>query len=46
VAWLRRYTRVALLDLPVVGLLYALGGEPGGPLFLLLFLAVDWALSS
>jgi len=46
VAWLRRYTRVALLDLPVVGLLYALGGEPGGPLFLLLFLAVDCAAVS
>lgn len=45
-AWLRRYTRVALLDLPVVGVLYALGGEPGGPLFLLLFLAVDCAAVS
>ena len=46
VPWLRHYTRVALLDLPVVGLLYALGGEPGGPLFLLVFLAVDCAAVS
>ena len=43
---LRSYTVVALLDLPVVGLLYALGAEPGGPLFLLLFLAADCAAVS
>ncbi len=43
---LRPYTVVALLDLPVVGLLYGLGAEPGGPLFLLLFLAADCAAMS
>ena len=43
---LRPYTVVALLDLPVAGLLYGLGGEPGGPLFLLLFLAADCAAVS
>ncbi len=43
---LRSYTVVALLDLPVVGLLYGLGAEPGGPLFLLLFLAADCAAVS
>ena len=37
---------MALLDLPVVGLLYALGGEPSGPRFLLIFLAVDCAAVS
>ena len=45
-SWLRPYARVALLDLPVVGLLYWLGAEPGGPLFLLVFLAVDCAAVS
>ncbi len=43
---LRSYTAVALLDLPLVGLLYGLGGEPGGPLFLLLFLVTDCAAVS
>ena len=43
---LRSYTVVALLDLPIVGLLYGLGAEPGGPLFLLLFLAADCAAVS
>lgn len=33
----------AILDLPVAGLLYFLAGEPGGPLFVLFFLAVDFA---
>lgn len=46
VPWLRPYGHVALLDLPVVGLLYWLGGEPGGPLFLLVVLAVDCAAVS
>ncbi len=46
VPWLRPDSSVVLLDLPVVGLLYYLGGEPGGPLFLLLFLAVDSAAVS
>jgi len=43
---LRSYTVVALLDLPIAGLLYGLGAEPGGPLFLLLFLAADCAAVS
>ncbi len=42
----RSYTAVALLDLPVAGLLYGLAAEPGGPLFLLLFLATDCAAVS
>ena len=46
VSALRSYTVVALLDLPVVGLLYSLAAEPGGPLFLLLFLAADCAAVS
>jgi len=29
------------VDLPLAGTLYFLGGEPGGPLFVLFFLAVD-----
>lgn len=33
----------AMLDLPVIGVLYFLGNEPGGPLFVLFFLAVDSA---
>ncbi|MDP9372217.1 MAG: HAMP domain-containing histidine kinase, partial [Chloroflexota bacterium] len=32
-----------LLDLPVTALVYFLGGEPGGPLFLLFVLAIDCA---
>ena len=43
---LRPYTLVALLDLPVAGLLYFLDSQPGGPLFLLFFLAVDTAAVS
>jgi signal transduction histidine kinase len=43
---LRPYTAVTLLDLPVAGLLYGLAAEPGGPLFLLLFLATDCAAVS
>jgi signal transduction histidine kinase len=33
-------------DLPVIALLYFLGGEPGGLLFVLFFLAVDCAAAS
>jgi signal transduction histidine kinase len=33
----------AILDVPVAGLLYFLAAEPGGPLFVLFFLAVDFA---
>ena len=39
-AWL------ALLDLPVAGLLYFLGAETGGPLFLLFVLGIDTAAAS
>ena len=37
---------VALLDVPVAGLLYALAAEAGGPLFVLFVLAVDMAAAS
>lgn len=30
---------IAVLDVPVIGLLYLVGGQPGGPLFVLLVLA-------
>lgn len=39
-AWL------ALLDLPVAGLLYFLGAETGGPLFVLFVLGIDTAAAS
>src|SRR5215217_7945532 len=39
-AWL------ALLDLPVAGLLYFLGAETGGPLFVLFMLGIDTAAAS
>jgi signal transduction histidine kinase len=39
-AWL------ALLDLPVAGLLYFLGAEAGGPLFVLFILGIDTAVAS
>ena len=42
----RALTLAALLDLPMVGLLYFLAAEPGGPLFVLFFLAVDSASAS
>ncbi len=38
VPWLRSPTRVAVMDLVVVGALYAMGASPGGPLFVLLLL--------
>jgi len=46
IAWLRSLAHRALLDAPVAALLYALGAEPGGPLFVLLLLAVDAAAAS
>lgn len=42
----RALTLSALLDLPMVGVLYFLAAEPGGPLFVLFFLAVDFAAAS
>src|SRR5207248_10503456 len=39
-AWL------ALLDLPIAGLLYFLGAETGGPLFILFVLGIDTAAAS
>jgi len=43
---LRSFAWVALIDLPVAGLLYLLSTESGGPLFVLFFLAVDSAAAS
>ncbi len=43
---LRSFARRYVADLPVVALLYFLGGEPGGLLFVLFFLAVDCAAAS
>lgn len=43
---LRSFAWVALTDLPVATLLYLLSTEPGGPLFVLFFLAVDSAAAS
>lgn len=43
---LRALPTMALLTLPVAALLYALAGEPGGPLFVLFFLTVDYAAAS
>lgn len=43
---LRSFVWVSLVDLPMAGLLYFLAGEPGGPLFVLFFLAVDSAAAS
>ena len=40
----RSFTWVAIMDLPIAGFLYLLSGEPGGPLFVLFFLAVDSAV--
>ena len=42
----RALTLAAVLDLPMVGVLYFLAAEPGGPLFVLFFLAVDYAAAS
>jgi len=40
------YTWKHILDVPVAGAVYALAGEPGGPLFVLFFLAVVCTASS
>jgi hypothetical protein len=45
-SWPRSFARRAVLDLPVVGLVYLLGAEHGGVPFALLFLAVVCAASS
>jgi signal transduction histidine kinase len=37
---------LAIIDLPVAGLLYLVDAEPGGPLFVLVVLAVDSAAAS
>ena len=43
---LRSFAWRYVVDLPVIALLYFLGGEPGGLLFVLFFLAVDCAAAS
>jgi len=43
---LRSFVWRAIFDLPVAATLYYLGGEPGGPLFVLFLLAVDLAAAS
>lgn len=43
---LRSLTTGAILDLPMAGLLYFLAAEPGGLLFVLFFLGVDFAAAS
>jgi signal transduction histidine kinase len=43
---LRSLALGAMLDLPVAGVLYFLAGEPGGLLFILFLLAVDFAAAS
>lgn len=40
------FTWLAILDLPIAGLLYLLGAEAAGPLFVLFVLAVDSAAAS
>ncbi len=44
--WSRCYAYAAVLDLPVAGMIYFLGGEPNGPLFDFFFLAVVCAAAS
>ncbi|HZB96463.1 MAG TPA: HAMP domain-containing sensor histidine kinase [Herpetosiphonaceae bacterium] len=44
--WARCFHFAMLLDLPVAGLIYWLGGEPNGPLFDLFFLAVVCAAAT
>jgi signal transduction histidine kinase len=53
VEFLRRHVRVlhaftwkAALDVPVAMLIYVVGAEPGGPLFVLFFLAITCATAS
>ncbi len=41
--WLRSFTLLAILDLPVAGTLYLLANDAGGPLFVLFFLALGSA---
>ncbi len=44
--WLAPFTWEAILDLLVASLIYFLGGEPGGPLRILFFLALVCAVAS
>lgn len=46
IPWLNSCARMAMLDVPVVALLYFLSADPGGPLFLLFFLGIDCATVS
>ncbi len=43
---LQAYTWKAILDVPVALLIYTVGADPGGPLFVLFFLAVACATAS
>jgi signal transduction histidine kinase len=43
---LRSLAYGAVLDLPMAALLYFLASEPGGPFFVLFFIAVDYAAAS
>ncbi len=42
----RSFARRYVVDLAVIGVVYFLGGEPGGPLFVLFILAVDCAAAT
>jgi signal transduction histidine kinase len=44
--WLRSFTRIALLDLPLVALLYTFSATTGGPLFVLFLLITACAAAS
>ena len=44
--WLSSYAHTAVLDLAVAGTLYLLGAEHGGPLYVLIFLAVVCAAAT
>ena len=45
-AWLRSYSHSAVLDLIAAGSVYVLGAEYGGPLYVLVFLAVVCAAAT
>lgn len=46
VAWLRPYSRIAVVDLIVVAALYTVGASPGGPVFVLFLLITVYASST
>jgi len=46
IPWLRSFTRIALLDLPIVALLYTFSATTGGPLFVLFLLITACAAAS